>query len=58
MKVRATKRGYYGYLRDDGDVFEIESEDHLGSWMKIVPDDVEVADKSAALAAAPPSGRR
>lgn len=34
IKVIATKRGYYGQLREEGDTFEIESAEHLGSWMK------------------------
>jgi hypothetical protein len=35
MKVRATKRGFYGALREVGSVFEIEPADR-GSWMEVV----------------------
>lgn len=37
MQVKATKRGFYGYLRDEGDVFEIASADDFSkSWMEAV----------------------
>ena len=37
MKVKATKRGYYGSaIRDPGDQFEIASKEELGSWMEPV----------------------
>ena len=35
MRVKATARGYYGQLREPGDVFDIESEDDMGSWMEV-----------------------
>jgi len=35
MKVRATKRGFYGVLREVGSVFEIEPADR-GSWMEVI----------------------
>lgn len=38
MKVVATKKGYYGGLREPGDEFTISSEDDLGSWMHVVDD--------------------
>lgn len=34
IKVRATTRGYYGgVVREAGDVFEVETKEHVGSWM-------------------------
>lgn len=38
MKVVATKKGYYGGLRESGDEFMISSEDEIGSWMHVVDD--------------------
>ena len=34
MQVKATTEGYYETLRQEGDVFEIQDEAHLGSWME------------------------
>ncbi len=35
MKVKATRRGYYGSMvRDPGDEFVLKSKDDLGSWMQ------------------------
>lgn len=34
MKVEALRRGFYGSIREVGDVFEINSEKDLGKWMK------------------------
>lgn len=43
IKVRATTRGYYGgQIREAGDVFEVETKEHVGSWM-----DPAVEEKSA-----------
>ncbi len=36
MKVKAVQRGYFGKLREVGDVFTIKNEKQLGSWMKPV----------------------
>jgi len=37
MKVRAIRTGFYkGVLRELGDIFEIESNKQLGSWMEPV----------------------
>ena len=37
MKVRAIRTGFYkGVLRELGDIFEIESDKQLGSWMEPV----------------------
>lgn len=34
IKVRATTRGYYGgVVRQAGDEFEVETKEHVGSWM-------------------------
>lgn len=34
IKVRATTRGYYGgVVRQAGDEFEVETKEHIGSWM-------------------------
>lgn len=46
MKVVATKKGYYGGLREPGDEFTISSEDDLGSWMHVIDDaQAEVGDE-------------
>jgi hypothetical protein len=34
MKVKATKKGFYGKLRKVDEVFEISKKEDLGSWMK------------------------
>lgn len=34
IPVRAIARGYYGQIREEGDVFGIESEADMGSWME------------------------
>jgi hypothetical protein len=34
MKVKATKKGFYGKLRRVGDEFKISKKEDLGSWMK------------------------
>lgn len=31
IRVRATQRGFYGQLRESGDVFEIESDKHFAA---------------------------
>ena len=36
MEVRATSQGYYSTLRHEGEVFDIEDETHMGSWMEAV----------------------
>ena len=39
MKVKATMRGHYGQIRNEGDEFEIESEGEFSSrWMEKVED--------------------
>lgn len=48
IKVRATTRGYYGgVVREAGDEFEVETKEHVGSWM-----DVAVEEKGPAKAPA------
>jgi len=38
MLVKAKKLGFYGgQRRRAGDTFEIESKQHLGSWMVVIP---------------------
>ena len=34
MKVKAVKVGFYGQLRQVGEVFDIQSKKELGSWME------------------------
>ena len=52
MQVRALERGYYGdTIRDEGAVFDIASEAHLGSWME--PLEPISAPKAPRKAAAP-----
>ena len=54
MKVKATKRGYYGSaIRDPGDQFEIASKEELGSWME----PVKVAQPKAEPPAAKPKSK-
>lgn len=36
MKVKAIKKGFYGELRKEGDIFDISKAKDLGSWMKEV----------------------
>ena len=45
IKVKAKAQGYFGALRNPGDVFHIESMEQLGSWMELV--DKEAASKQA-----------
>ena len=60
MKVRATKLGYYGVLRAEGTVFEIESEKHFSSkWMieaDAEPEPVVVAEEKPTAEKLPVSG--
>jgi len=41
VRVRATSRGYYLSLRDEGQIFEIEDETLLGSWMEVIEEQTE-----------------
>jgi hypothetical protein len=37
VKVRATAKGFYGYFREPGDVFEIAERDQFSArWMEAV----------------------
>ena len=36
MKVRATKQGFYGKMREAGEEFEIANKADLGKWMEPV----------------------
>ena len=37
VKVKPGMKGYIGSrVRNEGDVFEIDSEDQLGSWMEVI----------------------
>lgn len=48
MKVKATRRGFYGGLiREPGVEFEITSKKELGSWMQLLPKPRKVAVKKA-----------
>lgn len=42
MRVKALSRGFYGRLLEQGDVFDIVDDAHLGSWM----DPVDAADRA------------
>ncbi len=33
IRVKATARGYYGQLREPGDVFDVPDRAAVGSWM-------------------------
>lgn len=33
IKVRATARGYYLKLREEGDEFDVRRKEDIGSWM-------------------------
>lgn len=46
LRVRATRRGFFGQQREPGDEFEIDSKAQLGTWMDPVGGKV-VAEKSA-----------
>lgn len=40
VKVKATARGYYGFMRDPGDVFDVASDKHVSkAWMEVVEQD-------------------
>ena len=45
MKVIATKKGFYGSLREEGEVFTIADDKDLGSWMKKAEPEPEVKGK-------------
>ena len=49
LRVRATRRGFFGQQREPGDEFEIDSDKQMGSWMEKVGGKA-VAEKSAPLA--------
>lgn len=52
--VRATKKGYYGRLREPGDVFEISDDKHFSkNWMETVAGQNDDAPQEPT---APPSG--
>lgn len=36
MQVKATAVGYFETVRREGDIFEIEDETQLGSWMVVI----------------------
>lgn len=44
VKVTANRQGYYGnVIRNPGDEFHVEHEDHLGDWMtKVAEQEPEV----------------
>lgn len=44
ITVRATDRGYYGQLREPGDVFQIHGKKHMGKWMEEVTGEEETAE--------------
>ncbi|HDS1537452.1 MULTISPECIES: hypothetical protein [Stenotrophomonas] len=46
LRVRATRRGFFGQQREPGDEFEIDSKAQLGTWMDPVGGKA-VAEKSA-----------
>ncbi|MDH1660775.1 hypothetical protein N5E02_05020 [Stenotrophomonas sp. GD03777] len=46
LRVRATRRGFFGQTREAGDEFEIASKEQLGSWMEQIGGKA-VAEKSA-----------
>lgn len=49
VKVKAGMKGYIGSrVRNEGDVFEIESEKQLGSWMEVLDAPKKAAPKKAA----------
>lgn len=49
LRVRATRRGYFGQERAVGDEFEIASKEQLGSWME------QIGGKAVAEKSAPPA---
>ena len=51
IKVRATAKGYYGCLRQEGDVFEIEKKEDMGSWMEIYKPAKVVVEEDASTEA-------
>lgn len=46
LKVKATAKGFYNKIQKEGDVFEIDSENDLGSWME----PIETGEKDLAKA--------
>jgi len=52
MRVKAKAMGFYGCLREVGDVFDITSEEELGGWMEPVKAEKEKAGQQPAPAVA------
>jgi hypothetical protein len=52
IRVQATKRGIYKGMREPGEVFEVNDESELGSWMEVVKG--EPRPMNPAVAFAPP----
>jgi hypothetical protein len=53
MKVRATKRGLFGHIREIGDEFEVP-EGTKGSWFEPVDDEAEHGEDAAPRRGRPP----
>ena len=47
IKVRAEAPGYYGKLREEGDVFTIRTKKDMGSWMTQVKEGEENGEQPA-----------
>lgn len=45
IEVKATRRGFYGALREDGETFSVESEEEVGTWMERVGDASPASDQ-------------
>lgn len=46
VEVIALRRGYYGSLREAGEVFVVSSASHVGSWMTLVVRPAESASQA------------
>lgn len=45
IPVKATRRGFYGALREEGEPFTVGSEAEVGTWMERVGDAAPASDQ-------------
>lgn len=46
MEVIATKKGFYNKLREEGEKFDIDKKEDLGSWMSEVKQEAKAVNKN------------
>lgn len=47
MQVRATKRGFFGHLRESGATFEVPESQFSSNWMEVVEEPKKKRTKEA-----------